>query len=131
MMRVSLAIAVLLAFASPAHAQPATSPAPPPGEGSAAGRCGVCHPAERVQFETSAHAREQVRCVSCHGGDDRTLTQGVAHGSGFRGRPGQSASRDGQLLGHGVGTIAPPHVRAPGFRPGSARRGPREPDPAP
>ena len=48
-----------------------------------------------------------------------------------RGRPGQSDSRDGQLLGHGVGTIAPPHVRAPGFRPGSARRGPREPDPAP
>jgi len=80
-----LALAALLALAAPARPQPAT------GEAAAAGRCGVCHPAERVQFENSSHAREQVRCVSCHGGDDRSLEQGVAHGSGFRGRPSRAA----------------------------------------
>jgi hypothetical protein len=53
----------------------------------AAGRCGVCHPGERVRFERSGHAREGVGCVSCHGGNDRSLEQAVAHGSGFRGRP--------------------------------------------
>jgi predicted CXXCH cytochrome family protein len=44
-----------------------------------------------VQFQTSSHAREQVRCVSCHGGDDRSLERGVAHGAGFRGRPARAA----------------------------------------
>ena len=75
---------------SPARAQPgATPPAiqPPPAASSAAGRCGVCHPSERVQFERSRHAEEGVRCVSCHGGSDRSLEQSVAHGAGFTGRP--------------------------------------------
>jgi len=83
-----LALAALLALAAPARPQGAAAPPPAPG---AAGKCGVCHPAERVQFETSPHAREQVSCVSCHGGDDRSLAQGVAHGSGFRGRPARAA----------------------------------------
>ena len=82
--------ALALAFASvDAGAQPRAtgatpSPAAAPG---ASGRCGVCHPAERVLFEKSLHAGEEVRCISCHGGDDRTVVQAVAHGGGFRGRP--------------------------------------------
>jgi predicted CXXCH cytochrome family protein len=58
---------------------------------AAAGRCGTCHPTERVAFEQSVHAREDVRCVSCHGGDDTNLEKSVAHGRGFRGRPARAA----------------------------------------
>jgi hypothetical protein len=78
-----------LALAHPAGAQPHATGATarPAPAASAAGRCGVCHPSERVLFEKSGHASEDVRCVSCHGGDDRTVDQGVAHGGTFRGRP--------------------------------------------
>lgn len=73
------------ALAQPGQAPPGTRP---PAIASAdAGRCGVCHPGERVQFERSSHAREGVRCISCHGGNDRSLEQAVAHGPGFTGRP--------------------------------------------
>jgi len=89
MTRGILAFVALVAFAAPALSQGTSAPAVAPG--AASGKCGVCHPAERVPFETSSHAREQVRCVSCHGGDDRSLEQGVAHGSGFRGRPARAA----------------------------------------
>ena len=88
-MRTALAFAALLALAAPARAQTTSAPAAAPG--AAVGKCGVCHPAERVQFQTSSHAREQVRCVSCHGGDDRSLERGAAHGAGFRGRPARAA----------------------------------------
>lgn len=72
------------AGAQPGVPSPAASAA---GQVSgAAGRCGVCHPAERTEFETSRHAGEQVRCVSCHGGNDGTLEQARAHGGNFRGR---------------------------------------------
>ncbi|MEK7823785.1 MAG: hypothetical protein AAB290_01940 [Candidatus Eisenbacteria bacterium] len=77
--------AATAALAQPGSQRPATSP--PPTASAAAGRCGVCHPSERVQFERSTHAQEEVRCVSCHGGDDRSLAQAVAHGAGFLGRP--------------------------------------------
>ncbi len=80
-----LALAVLALVPLAALFQPATGG--PAAASAAAGRCGVCHPAERVQFESSLHSREQVRCVSCHGGNDASLTLGVAHGAGFRGRP--------------------------------------------
>jgi hypothetical protein len=87
----SLCLALGLVMLAPAgsRAQPratgaTTAPASPAG---ASGRCGVCHPSERVQFEKSRHAGEEVRCVSCHGGNDRTVDQGTAHGAGFRGRP--------------------------------------------
>jgi hypothetical protein len=50
----------------------------------------VCHPRERVQFDSSLHAQEGVRCVSCHGGNDRELTVPGAHASGFRGRPARA-----------------------------------------
>ena len=93
----ALAIAVVAALATAglpglrrAIAQPGGTPPPaqaPPSASSSAGRCGVCHPGERVQFERSSHSQEGVRCVSCHGGNDRSLEQGVAHGAGFTGRP--------------------------------------------
>jgi len=76
------AFAILIAVAlthAPARAQE---------EGTgAAGRCGTCHPSERVAFEASRHAQEDVGCVACHGGNDRTLDSQVAHSGSFRGRP--------------------------------------------
>jgi predicted CXXCH cytochrome family protein len=86
----ALVLLLLAALAGPAHAAPNSTAARPPAAGPtdfspAAGRCGVCHPAERVQFDRSRHAEEEVRCVSCHGGDDGTLDQRAAHGGGFRG----------------------------------------------
>ena len=88
-MRTLLALLLLTAAALAAHAQtvPPAAPVRPAAVTPASGRCGVCHPAERVQFERSRHAPEGVRCVSCHGGDDRSLDAGAAHGAGFRGRP--------------------------------------------
>jgi hypothetical protein len=93
----AIAFAILCALAALAVAGPmsvlaqpgAVRPGaqPPAATSSAAGRCGVCHPSERVQFERSSHAREGVTCVSCHGGNDRSIEQAVAHGSGFTGRP--------------------------------------------
>ena len=86
----SLAVGLAIPLAPPAAAQPGRgiAPAPGPAAGSAAaGRCGVCHPAERVLFEKSRHAAEEVRCISCHGGNDRSLEKAAAHGAGFRGRP--------------------------------------------
>jgi predicted CXXCH cytochrome family protein len=84
-----IALLLLAASALAAHAQspPPAAPPRPAVVTPAAGRCGVCHPAERVQFERSGHAPEGVRCVSCHGGDDRSLDAAAAHGAGFRGRP--------------------------------------------
>ena len=85
----ALALAAAAVVSARVDAQPAGAPAAPqpPQSSSAAGRCGVCHPSERVQFERSSHARENVHCVSCHGGDDRSIDQRVAHGAGFKGRP--------------------------------------------
>ncbi len=86
-MKTLLAFLLLAAAAPPAVALAVPAPAAPAAVAPASGRCGVCHPAERVQFERSSHALEGVRCVSCHGGDDRSLVAGAAHGAGFRGRP--------------------------------------------
>ncbi len=86
-------VAAALVLAAPAtRAQPGNpTPAPaPPSASSAAGKCGVCHPRERVQFESSRHAQEDVHCVSCHGGNDRELTVPAAHSAGFRGRPARA-----------------------------------------
>ncbi|MCP4659453.1 MAG: hypothetical protein GY856_28935 [bacterium] len=66
----ALALAALLAL-----------PAPRVG---AAGQCGVCHPEERVVFESSVHAREGVDCTSCHRGDDTALDSQPAHRGDFR-----------------------------------------------
>ena len=88
-MRNALVLLLLALAVPPARAQSAApaSPGGPSASTPASGRCGVCHPAERVQFERSQHAQEEVRCVSCHGGDDRSLELGVAHGAGWKGRP--------------------------------------------
>ncbi len=45
----------------------------------AAGKCGVCHPSERVAFLKSSHAREGVTCVACHGGNDTAIDEAPAH----------------------------------------------------
>ncbi len=66
---------------------PVPSPLSPRRPSSAAGNCGVCHPHERVLFETSVHAREEARCISCHGGNDQVLEVGAAHSGRFVGRP--------------------------------------------
>jgi predicted CXXCH cytochrome family protein len=55
----------------------------------AAGRCGACHPAEKVAFLNSRHASEEITCVACHGGDATAVEVSAAHGRGFRGRPGK------------------------------------------
>jgi predicted CXXCH cytochrome family protein len=77
-----LASVVARAQSGNAHPSPAAATVKP-----ASGRCGTCHPAERTAFETSIHAGEDVHCTSCHGGNDNSLEQAVAHGSGFRGKP--------------------------------------------
>jgi predicted CXXCH cytochrome family protein len=85
---VTLVIAPLAALVARSQpGAPAPSASPPGNASAAAGKCGVCHPSERVQFETSLHAREQVHCTACHGGNDASLEMSVAHSSGFRGRP--------------------------------------------
>lgn len=80
------ALIVALAIASRAgHALAQES-----GEGGvseASGRCGVCHPKDRVAFEKSPHAREELHCTSCHGGNDRAADEAAAHsGNGWRGK---------------------------------------------
>ena len=75
-----------LSRAQPADVIPKPDANPAPAS-AASGRCGVCHPSERVLFEKSRHAAEAVHCTSCHGGDDRSLDAHVAHTGGFRGRP--------------------------------------------
>jgi predicted CXXCH cytochrome family protein len=50
----------------------------------AGGQCGVCHPTERVAFEDSVHAREQVGCEDCHGGDPQSIEVDRAHRGRFR-----------------------------------------------
>ena len=55
------------------------------GTARAAGQCGVCHPESRVAFAASIHAREQVTCTSCHGGDADTQNVERAHSGSFRG----------------------------------------------
>ena len=87
-----LAVAASCALlAAGVRAQPADAivrPSASPAAASAvSGRCGVCHPSERVQFEKSRHAAEAVHCTSCHGGDDKSLDTHTAHSGGFRGRP--------------------------------------------
>jgi predicted CXXCH cytochrome family protein len=47
--------------------------------------CGVCHPGPRVAFQDSIHAREEVRCTSCHGGNPDTREVSRAHEGSFRG----------------------------------------------
>lgn len=84
-----LALLALLLVA-PVVARPAGAQASRGGDGvptRAAGRCGVCHPRDRVAFEASPHSREEVRCVSCHGGNDQAIDERTAHaGNGWRGR---------------------------------------------
>lgn len=57
--------------------------APPPAV-PADTQCGLCHPAERVAFARSVHAREEVGCEDCHGGDPQSRDVDRAHRGRFR-----------------------------------------------
>lgn len=46
-------------------------------------KCMTCHPASRVEFEQSVHARESLGCASCHGGDPESLDAEAAHRGRF------------------------------------------------
>jgi predicted CXXCH cytochrome family protein len=56
-------------------------------EAPRSGLCGVCHPDIRVEFERSVHAREEIDCTGCHGGDATASTVQGAHRGSFRGAP--------------------------------------------
>lgn len=47
--------------------------------------CKSCHSEQEVEFRDSVH-REELSCVSCHGGDATTADLPQAHGKGFRGK---------------------------------------------
>jgi predicted CXXCH cytochrome family protein len=51
------------------------------------GACGLCHPDVRVEHEQSVHAREEVVCHDCHGGNPEATTTAAAHRGTFRGVP--------------------------------------------
>jgi len=57
---------------------------------AASGRCGVCHPRERADFARGLHAREGVRCISCHRGSDTQADESDAH-AGMTARPARAA----------------------------------------
>ena len=47
--------------------------------------CKVCHSEVEVQHRGSAHAAEEITCVSCHGGDASSTEIEAAHVGDFRG----------------------------------------------
>jgi predicted CXXCH cytochrome family protein len=65
------------------------SPAPPAAAADRgaprASLCGLCHPDVRVQFEQSVHAREDIDCAACHGGNPSASSVEGAHRGSFRG----------------------------------------------
>ena len=75
-------LAVLLLFAwRPAEAQRNKG-----DNGAASGNyCTVCHSDTQVELQESAHQREGVTCVSCHGGDPAAESVAGAHSKSFRG----------------------------------------------
>ncbi len=84
---VVLGVVGLCAASLPGAALAAARKSPDGKVTKASGRCGSCHPDERVAFEKSRHAGEEVHCVSCHGGNDQTFDEAAAHsGNGWRGK---------------------------------------------
>jgi predicted CXXCH cytochrome family protein len=51
---------------------------------AAESQCGICHPREKVSFEKSIHAREEVSCADCHRGNPDTRDTDAAHAGDFR-----------------------------------------------
>lgn len=56
-----------------------------PAVASGESQCGTCHPEERVVYEASEHASEEVACEDCHGGDPLARSVERAHGGDFSG----------------------------------------------
>ena len=90
MIRRTAVLALLLlplAFLATTGAHAAARKTPDGKVTRASGRCGSCHPDERVAFEKSRHAGEEMHCTSCHGGNDQTVDEAAAHGGpGWRGK---------------------------------------------
>lgn len=47
-------------------------------------QCSICHPVQRVEHRAGIHAREEVGCTSCHGGDAAATRVEAAHRGSFR-----------------------------------------------
>ena len=54
------------------------------GPPASAEQCGVCHPESRVEYVDSIHAREELTCSACHGGDPTSRDPDAAHRGRFR-----------------------------------------------
>ncbi len=88
---VAAGLAALLAVPALAQRQMIVPQAPARIVTPQSGKCGMCHPADRVAFEKSPHAREELHCTTCHGGDDTTMDKAAAHGKGFTGHVTKAA----------------------------------------
>jgi formate-dependent nitrite reductase cytochrome c552 subunit len=55
-----------------------------PQRQNAINNCQVCHSDIKVQYSQSIHAREEIRCTDCHGGDASTQDRKAAHAGNFR-----------------------------------------------
>ncbi len=56
----------------------------PGARGRAQEQCGICHPVQRVEHQAGVHAREEVDCTSCHGGNAAATRVEAAHRGSFR-----------------------------------------------
>jgi hypothetical protein len=57
-----------------------------------AGRCGACHGDSARQMSLSVHARPDIDCTTCHGGDPAASTKEAAHSDATRMRISPRAS---------------------------------------
>jgi hypothetical protein len=63
----------------PAFAQPAS--------GNEDSGCMVCHSAIKVEYQESIHARREMTCATCHGGDPKDLEMtAMSRSAGFKGK---------------------------------------------
>lgn len=51
--------------------------------------CAVCHSEVAVKYRESIHAREDLNCTTCHGGDAAAQIENKAHSGDFRETPGR------------------------------------------
>ena len=63
--------------------------------------CGVCHGAERVAFQASAHRSFDIGCVTCHGGDPAAVESKAAAHSVAKGFSGK-ITRQGAVVACGT-----------------------------
>jgi len=83
-MRMSLAVAVLVALPTAARAARFQTQAMGPDSTNG---CLACHAAQREAATTGVHSQHGVRCVDCHGGNADVRTLPEAHRGNFIGAP--------------------------------------------